>query len=181
MKKAGSTGSLSDSESGAFSVGASINQEALAKKSSSQLYLENAKRSLFESFSTNPDDPDTEIMTALIADANPVTTKILETILKNLKCRSVVARTGIECGQLLLGDIEFDVAFVDLNIPAMSSEQVFRLVRSTNNKNQNMAFILLVNVDDEAFTTSLVRPITKESVLQILSTISNKKSPAPTI
>ena len=117
LKRAESMGSLSDSETGGLSFGTPLSKE-IKDKSSSQVYLENAKRSLFDSFSANPEDSESAVMTAMIADANPITAKILETILKNLNCRSVVAKTGVECGQLLLGDIEFDVAFVDLNLPS---------------------------------------------------------------
>ena len=58
----------------------------------------------------------------------------------------------------------------------MSSEQLYRLVRSTNNKNQDIEFILLRNVEEEPFTTSLTRPITKEQILQVIDTISTKKN-----
>ena len=117
-------GSLSDGEN---NLASPLTMES-KDKSLSQMYLENAKKSLFDSFNQNEDFK----LTAMIADANPITAKILETILKNLNCRSVVAKTGVECGQLLLGDIEFDVCFVDINIPAsnfINSE--FRTTLST--------------------------------------------------
>jgi serine/threonine-protein kinase RIM15 len=98
-------------------------------KNDSQAYLDSAKQTLFGSKSkevlVQPDDSESDFsafsffnkpIDALVADSNPVGSKILETILKNLNCRCIRVKNGAEAVQSLMGEVKFDVVFADINI-----------------------------------------------------------------
>ncbi|KAI9338389.1 hypothetical protein DFJ73DRAFT_763168 [Zopfochytrium polystomum] len=59
-------------------------------------------------------------MDVLVADDNPVACKILETMLSKLNCRCVVVRNGAEAIRCAMGDVKFDVVFMDVRMPLSS-------------------------------------------------------------
>jgi serine/threonine-protein kinase RIM15 len=64
-----------------------------------------------ETYKTKPLD-------CLIADDNPISCKILETILKLLQCRCVIVRNGAQAIRCAMGDkVQFDFIFMDIRMP----------------------------------------------------------------
>jgi serine/threonine-protein kinase RIM15 len=58
----------------------------------------------------------------LIADDNPISCKILETILKLLQCRCVIVRNGAQAIRCAMGDkVQFDFIFMDIRMPISKS------------------------------------------------------------
>jgi CheY-like chemotaxis protein len=53
----------------------------------------------------------------LIADDNPISCKILETILYTLNCRCVVVRNGAQAIRCAMGGVKFDIIFMDIRMP----------------------------------------------------------------
>jgi hypothetical protein len=53
----------------------------------------------------------------LIADDNPISCKILETILHTLNCRCVVVRNGAQAIRYAMGGVKFDIIFMDIRMP----------------------------------------------------------------
>lgn len=53
----------------------------------------------------------------LIADDNPISCKILETILHILNCRCVVVRNGAQAIRCAMGGVKFDIIFMDIRMP----------------------------------------------------------------
>lgn len=53
----------------------------------------------------------------LVVDDNPISAKILETILTRLNCRCVVMRNGAEAIRCAMGSVKFDVIFMDIRMP----------------------------------------------------------------
>jgi serine/threonine-protein kinase RIM15 len=95
-----------------------------AFKKRSQAYLDSAKQTLFETrgkddFSDDAANSRSDMPTldVLIAESNPVAAQILETILRSLNCRCVRVKTGGDVVQCALGEIKFDIIFVDINLP----------------------------------------------------------------
>jgi serine/threonine-protein kinase RIM15 len=86
----------------------------------SQAYLDVAKRNFFGSFSNDEDELNKKNLAkscdVLIVESNPVSCKILETILTNLRTRCVSVKNGRGAIQCLMGDIKFDVIFIDSQI-----------------------------------------------------------------
>jgi CheY-like chemotaxis protein len=60
----------------------------------------------------------------LVVDDNPISAKILETILTRLNCRCVVMRNGAEAIRCAMGSVKFDVIFMDIRMPI---SKLFRL------------------------------------------------------
>jgi serine/threonine-protein kinase RIM15 len=57
-------------------------------------------------------------LNCLIADDNPISCKILETILQLLQCRCVIVRNGAQAIRYAMGDIvQFDIIFMDIRMP----------------------------------------------------------------
>jgi serine/threonine-protein kinase RIM15 len=115
------------SDTGSFGYSSSPERDSFKKNS--QAYLDSAKQTLFGSKSkealAQTDDSESEFyqfsffdkpLDVLIADGNPVGSKILETILKNFNCRCIRVKNGAEAVQSLMGDVKFDVIFADINI-----------------------------------------------------------------
>ena len=89
----------------------------------------------------------------LIAEDNPISQKILETLLTRMGCRCICVEDGPQALAAVMGTIRkyssssgrselthtpgFDVIICDIHIPVVSGEQVARMIRSTNNHNQN--------------------------------------------
>jgi hypothetical protein len=116
------------SDVGTRGYGSSPERDSSFKKSS-QAYLDNAKQSIFGSrsreFLNQPEDLEVEFsafsffdrpLDVLIAESNPVGSKIMETILRNLNCRCIRVKNGAEAVQSLMGEVKFDVIFADINI-----------------------------------------------------------------
>lgn len=60
----------------------------------------------------------TRTMNCLIADDNPISCKILETILQILQCRCVIVRNGAQAIRCAMGDkVQFDFIFMDIRMP----------------------------------------------------------------
>jgi PleD family two-component response regulator len=57
----------------------------------------------------------------LIAEDNPIASKVLETILVRLGCRCVVVNNGEDAIRCSMGEICFDVIFMDMTMPARKS------------------------------------------------------------
>lgn len=59
-----------------------------------------------------------KVLNCLIADDNPISCKILETILQLLQCRCVIVRNGAEAIRCAMGDkVQFDFIFMDIRMP----------------------------------------------------------------
>lgn len=93
----------------------------------------------------------------LVVDDNPISAKILETILTRLNCRCVVMRNGAEAIRCAMGSVKFDVIFMDIRMPISkflcycSSLSMLDLAPSSRllNFNQHCFFLL---VDGETAT-----------------------------
>lgn len=53
----------------------------------------------------------------LVVDDNPISCKILETILQTLNCRCVVVRNGAQAIRCAVGEVKFDIIFMDIRMP----------------------------------------------------------------
>ena len=62
-------------------------------------------------------DPNDRAVTCLLAEDNPITSKIIETLLIRLGCRCVVVADGSEAISVAMGDIKFDCILMDLHMP----------------------------------------------------------------
>jgi serine/threonine-protein kinase RIM15 len=52
-------------------------------------------------------------------------------------CRCICVEDGPQALAATMGSIKFDVIICDIHMPVVSGEQVARMIRSTNNHNQN--------------------------------------------
>lgn len=53
----------------------------------------------------------------LVADDNPISCKILETILEMLHCRCVIVRNGAQAIRSAMSDVRYDIIFMDIRMP----------------------------------------------------------------
>ncbi|KAF8192467.1 hypothetical protein BJ912DRAFT_962074 [Pholiota molesta] len=118
-------------------------------------------------------DPYDRAVTVLLAEDNPITAKIIETILIRLGCRCVA-----------MGDIKFDCILMDLQMPVLDGEGAARYIKSTNGKNTNTPIIAVSaysgtdpNETSNVFTASLAKPLQKADLIAVMRQLGFKTSP----
>ncbi|KAI7864969.1 hypothetical protein BDF14DRAFT_1883812 [Spinellus fusiger] len=122
----------------------------------------------------------------LVVDDNPISCKILETILKNLHCRCVIARNGARALQFAMGDIPFDIIFMDIRMPILDGEAAARMIKSTNNMNRETPIVAVTAYEKsaqltDAFDDTLCKPVTKDIILQRLKQLCRPWNATSTI
>jgi hypothetical protein len=59
----------------------------------------------------------TKPLACLVADDNPISCKIIETILQRLHCRCVIVRNGAQAIRSAMSDVQYDIIFMDIRMP----------------------------------------------------------------
>lgn len=128
-------------------------------------------------------DPTDRAVTCLLAEDNPITAKIIETLLIRLGCRCVVVHDGSEAISVAMGDIKFDCILMDLHMPVLDGEGAARYIRSTNSKNTNTPIIAVSaysstdpNDLSQVFSASLPKPVQKADLLAAMRQLGFKTS-----
>ncbi|OCF75273.1 AGC protein kinase [Kwoniella mangroviensis CBS 8886] len=112
----------------------------------------------------------------LIAEDNPISQKILETLLTRMGCRCICVDDGPGALAATMGSIRFDVIICDIHMPVVNGEQVARMIRSTNNHNQNTPIIAatsyeqhqVVTEEGTLFSAVLNKPVSKADLIKCL-------------
>jgi serine/threonine-protein kinase RIM15 len=126
-------------------------------------------------------DPTDRAVTCLLAEDNPITAKIIETLLIRLGCRCVVVADGSEAIGVAMGDIKFDCILMDLHMPVLDGESAARYIKSTNNKNTTTPIIAVsaYSTGDEQnglFAASLSKPLQRADLLAVMRKLGFKTS-----
>ncbi|KAI0320689.1 hypothetical protein OF83DRAFT_1052649 [Amylostereum chailletii] len=128
-------------------------------------------------------DPSDRAVTCLLAEDNPITAKIIETLLIRLGCRCVVVADGSEAISVAMGDIKFDCILMDLHMPVVDGESAARYIKSTNNKNTGTPIIAVSaysgtdsNEASALFAASLAKPLQKADLLAAMRQLGFKTS-----
>ncbi|TFK28852.1 kinase-like protein [Coprinopsis marcescibilis] len=128
----------------------------------------------------NP-DPSDRIVTCLLAEDNPITAKIIETILVRLGCRCVVVSDGSEAISVAMGDIKFDCILMDLQMPVLDGEGAARYIKSTNGKNTNTPIVSVSaysgmdpSENSNVFDAALSKPLQKADLLNVFRQLGFK-------
>ncbi|KAI8391144.1 uncharacterized protein BYT42DRAFT_183352 [Radiomyces spectabilis] len=122
---------------------------------------------------TTPSDQRVKPLDCLIADDNPISCKILETILQMHQCRCVIVRNGAQAIRCAVGDVQFDIIFMDIRMPIIDGEAAARMIKSTNHVNRDTPIIAVTAYEQTAHLTGtfddvLSKPITKDMILRRL-------------
>jgi hypothetical protein len=56
-------------------------------------------------------------LACLVADDNPISCKIIETILEMLHCQCVIVRNGAQAIRSAMNDVRYDIIFMDIRMP----------------------------------------------------------------
>ncbi|KAF9226610.1 RIM15, signal transduction response regulator [Gyrodon lividus] len=128
-------------------------------------------------------DPMDRAVTCLLAEDNPITAKIIETLLIRLGCRCVVVADGSEAISVAMGDIKFDCILMDLYMPVLDGEGAARYIKGTNNKNTNTPIITVsaysaadANEHNGLFAASLAKPLQRADLLAVMRKLGFKTS-----
>lgn len=130
-------------------------------------------------------DPSDRAVTCLLAEDNPITAKIIETLLIRLGCRCVVVADGSEAISVAMGDIKFDCILMDLHMPVLDGEGAARYIKSTNGKNAHTPIISVSaysgtdpNEGSGLFSASLSKPLQKADLLAVMRKLGFKTMPS---
>ncbi|CAG8579485.1 10890_t:CDS:2 [Paraglomus occultum] len=109
----------------------------------------------------------------LVAEDNPISAKIMETILSKLNCRCVVVRNGAEAVRCALGDVKFDIIFMDIRMPIIDGELATRMIKSTKNINMTTPIVAVTAYEHNAgisrtFDDVISKPVEKNKILSEL-------------
>ena len=63
----------------------------------------------------------TRPLACLVADDNPISCKIIETILQMLHCHCVIVRNGAQAIRSAMSDVRYDIIFMDIRMPISKS------------------------------------------------------------
>ncbi|KAJ3123795.1 hypothetical protein HK098_001635 [Nowakowskiella sp. JEL0407] len=149
-----------------------------------------------------PSTPDLSKKTfdVLVVDDNPLTCKVIETILTRLNCRCVVLYNGADAIRCAMGELKFDVIFMDIRMPIgnlifssglisykilmfsfphpVDGETATRMIKSTNNVNQTTPIIAITAYEQVSlipgvtqFDEILTKPVTRETFQRVLSAV----------
>ncbi|KAF8913786.1 hypothetical protein CPB84DRAFT_1811305 [Gymnopilus junonius] len=126
-------------------------------------------------------DPSDRVVTCLLAEDNPITAKIIETLLIRLGCRCVVVADGSEAISVAMGDIKFDCILMDLQMPVLDGEGAARYIKSTNGKNTNTPIIAVSaysgtdpSETSNVFAASLSKPLQKADLIAVFRQLGFK-------
>ncbi|KAI8826995.1 uncharacterized protein EV422DRAFT_490988 [Fimicolochytrium jonesii] len=121
----------------------------------------------------------------LIADDNPVSLRILEKMLSMLGCRCVIVRNGAEAIRCALGEVKFDVIFMDIRMPIVDGETAARMIKTTNNVNQLTPIVAITAYEQtyhlsQQFDDTMSKPIMKDVLQRILNAVGGSGGAVPT-
>ncbi|KAI9270330.1 hypothetical protein BDA99DRAFT_317544 [Phascolomyces articulosus] len=120
----------------------------------------------------------------LVADDNPVSCKILETILQMLGCRCVIVRNGAQAIRCAMGDVQFDIIFMDIRMPIIDGDAAARMIKSTHNINQHTPIVAVTAYERTAqlagsFDDIICKPINRALVSQQIRHFRKPSSSSP--
>ncbi|KAG9014953.1 hypothetical protein FRB94_007025 [Tulasnella sp. JGI-2019a] len=138
---------------------------------------------------THTPDRNDQAVTCLIAEDNPISVKILETLLTRMGCRCVLVHDGAEAISVALGDIKFDVIFMDYHMPIMDGETAARYIKNTNNKNTDTPIISVSAYSSSShnetpgngsvFASLLAKPVQKADIVNAMRQLGFKTAEGP--
>ncbi|KAI8384454.1 uncharacterized protein BYT42DRAFT_529487 [Radiomyces spectabilis] len=110
----------------------------------------------------------------LVVDDNPISCKILETILQMLHHRCIILRNGAQAIRSAMSDVKFDIIFMDIRMPIIDGETAARMIKSTNNVNRTTPIIAVTAYERTvqlagAFDDILGKPVTKDVIQHCLA------------
>ncbi|KAG0904370.1 hypothetical protein G6F34_000245 [Rhizopus arrhizus] len=122
-------------------------------------------------------------LSCLIADDNPISCKIIETILQMLHCHCVIVRNGAQAIRSAMSDVRYDIIFLDIRMPIIDGESAARMIKSTNNSNRDTPIIAVTAYERTvqlagAFDDILSKPVTKDIISQRLKQFCKNGEPS---
>jgi signal transduction histidine kinase/CheY-like chemotaxis protein len=108
----------------------------------------------------------------LIVDDDPITRLYLKEVLKSAQVNILMAENGKEALKILSHNKDFDLVFLDLNLPFISGEAVLKQLRK---ENAHIRVIIqsafksdLLTIPSDNYTSFLAKPLTKDDVFGVL-------------
>ncbi|KAG5519964.1 hypothetical protein PMAC_000241 [Pneumocystis sp. 'macacae'] len=122
----------------------------------------------------------TKPLDVLVCENNPVSKKLLETILEKLGCRIVSVSDGTEAISYTNGDVKFDVIFTGIIMPRLSGIDLAKMIVESESINSTTPIIAMPSLMDNIsrpnyFVSQLEKPLTLTSVKNELERICNWK------
>ncbi|ORX57693.1 hypothetical protein BCR36DRAFT_580262 [Piromyces finnis] len=152
-----------------------LNEENIIKKRQNTIINMENEGSSNSTSGTRPLD-------ILIVEDNPISSKVLESMLTKLNCRCVVVTNGADAIRCAMGDVKFDIIFMAIKMPlerySFDGPIAARMIKSVTNINQNTPIIGVTAYEQtynltQEFDDILNKPITKDDLIQELEAFIN--------
>src|SRR5277367_5282399 len=115
-------------------------------------------------------------MLIIVCEDNPVSRRVMESMVSKLGCRVISHSDGAEAVRCAMGDVKFDIIFTDLKLPKsilflpctvnllVQGDNVARMIRGTENINSNTPIVAVTSyaldaVDHNLFDAVIEKPV----------------------
>ncbi|OLL22743.1 Serine/threonine-protein kinase ppk18 [Neolecta irregularis DAH-3] len=100
----------------------------------------------------------------LVCEDNPLTNKVMETMLGKLKCRVVSMYDGASAASTAMSNIKFDIIFMDIKLPKINGQDAAKMIRSTKHANSSTPIIAVTSylpdiTNPSVFDSQLEKPL----------------------
>lgn len=131
------------------------------------------------------DTPSFRPLDVLICEDHPVSRMVMEKLLEKLRCRTISASTGPEAVRYAMGDIKFDIIFMEFKLPQIIGADVAKMIRETKNSNTHTPLVAITAYLKELqaphyFDVLVEKPISSSKLTEVLSHFCNWKPASPT-
>lgn len=100
-------------------VASNNNQSSVTDSNMERHSIVSERKSSMNSLTSHTRGP--KPLACLVVDDNPISCKILETILQMLHCRCVIVRNGAQAIRTCMSDVRYDIIFMDIRMPISKS------------------------------------------------------------
>ncbi|KAK4231459.1 Serine/threonine-protein kinase cek1 [Podospora fimiseda] len=120
----------------------------------------------------------------LVCDNHPIYRMVMEKLLEKLRCRTIAVTTATDAIRIAMGDIKFDIIFLEYSLPELNGGDVARMIRETKHANTNTPLVATTAYLKDLtgttyFDTLIEKPISSSKITDVLANYCQWKPPTP--
>ena len=118
----------------------------------------------------------------LLADVNPVSRQVLQTMLHSIGAQTTMATDGADLVQLAMGDTLYDAIFIRLGMHGIDVQDGARMIKSTRNMNAHTPIVAIISghthidVAGSVFDAVLPLPNSPSFISHLLTSLQHESS-----
>lgn len=130
------------------------------------------------------DGPTFRPLDILICEDHPVSRIVMEKLFDKLKCRTIAVTNGAEAARYAMGQVQFDIIFMEYRLPQINGADVARMIRDTKSANTQTPIVAVTGYLRELpqthhFDSLIEKPPTIEKICEVLANLCQWRPPPP--